>query len=104
MHNCFKLKTKICFCDDNQMLVINVHASYISTEFLQITRKDKIVYLYLLAYSIDLLQTFYIDVFDFLKQNYKTLLSEKIRCITYNTNKADFIFFIQKTQLQFIHS
>ena len=82
------------------MLIIDGHTFHVLTKFIQFTCNHKIVYLYLPAYSIYLLQLLDIDVFSSLKQNYKTLLAKKTRFITYNINKADFISLIQKAQQQ----
>lgn len=62
------------------------------------------VYLYLSAQSTHLLQSLDIDVFSFLKQNYKTLLTKKTQFITYNLDKANFVSLIQKTLKQGINS
>lgn len=45
-----------------------------------------------------LLKFFNINIFGFLKQNYKTLLAKITWFTTYNFNKANFIFLIQKIQ------
>ena len=80
------------------MLIVDDHAFYITNEFIRFTRKHKIVCLYLLTYSMHLLQSLNISVFGSLKQNYKTLLAEKTRFTTYNINKADFVSLIQKAR------
>lgn len=79
-------------------MIIDGYTSYISTEFIQFTQEYKIVYLCLLAHSTYLLQLLDIAVFDLLKQNYKTLLVEKARFITYNIDKPNFISLIQKAR------
>ena len=45
-----------------------------------------------------LLQSFDVSVFNLLKENYKKLLSEKTRFLTYNIDKTDFILLIQKAR------
>lgn len=82
------------------MLIFDGHASHTSTKFVLFMYKHKIVYLYLPAYSLHLLQPLDVCVFCFLKQNYKTLLFEKTWFTTYNIDKANFISLIQKTRIQ----
>lgn len=84
------------------MLIIDDHTSHVCNEFISFTCKHKIVYLYLLLHLTYLLQPFDVDVFDLLKQNYKTLLAEKTQFTIYNFDKVDFIFVIQIAQQQHI--
>lgn len=76
------------------MLIVNKHASYISTKFIQFTRKHKGIYLYLLTDSTYLLQLLNIGVFGSLKQDYKMLLAKKTSFKIYNIDKVDFISLI----------
>ena len=96
MRSCFEPEIKHRLCNDYQILIIDGHSSHILAKFIQFTRKHKILCLCLLAHSIHLLQPLDIGVFNLLKQNYKTLLAKKIWFTTYNIDKADFIFLIQK--------
>lgn len=82
------------------MLIVNGHASHVSTEFIRFAREHKIVCLCLPAHSTHLLQPLDVGVFGPLKQNYKTLLAEKTRFTTYSLDKADFISLIQKARQQ----
>ena len=62
MHDCFEPKTKYCFYSENQILIIDGHASNISTKFIQFVCKHKIVCLCLSSYSIYLLQPLNIGI------------------------------------------
>ncbi len=62
------------------------------------------IYMCLLLHSTHLFQPLDVSVFGSLKQNYKKLLSEKIRFSTYNIDKTDFISLIQKARRQDISS
>ncbi len=73
------------------MLTVNNYTSHVTSEFIYFPKEHKIVCLCLKAHLSHLLQPFDIGVFNFLKQNYKTLRAEKTRFTTYNIDKADFI-------------
>ncbi len=60
------------------------------------------VYLCLLAFFINLLHLFEIEVFSLLKHNYKMLLAQKIQFTTLNIDKTDFIILIQNLQQKVI--
>ena len=82
MRDCFEPETKHCLCNDYRMLIVDGHASHVSTEFIQFVRENKIVCLCLPAHSIHLLQPLDIGVFGPLKQNYKTLPAENTQFTT----------------------
>ncbi len=86
------------------LLIVDGHASHLSTEFITFTQANKIICLCLPSYLTDLLQPLDISVFGSLKQNYKNLLSEKTCSSTYNIEKTDFITLIQKARRQGISS
>ena len=104
MRDCFHPETKDRLRGDYRMLIVDGHASHVSTEFIRFAREHKIVCLCLPAHSTHLLQPLDVGVFGPLKQNYKTLLAEKTRFTTYNLDKADFISLIQKARQQGINS
>ena len=100
MRDCFEPTTRAYLRGEYRMLIVDGHASHVSTEFIRFTREHKIICLCLSAHSTHLLQPLDVGVFDPLKQNYKTLLAEKTRFTTYNIDKADFISLIQKARQQ----
>ena len=77
IRDCFHPETKDCLRGDYRMFIVDGHASHISTEFIRFVREHKIVCLCLPAHSAHLLQPLDVGVFGSLKQNYKTLLTEK---------------------------
>ncbi len=104
MRDCFHPETKDRLRDDHRILIVDGHAFHVSTEFIRFAHEHKIVCLCLPAHSTHLLQPLDVGVFGPLKQNYKTLVAEKIRFTTYNLDKADFISLIQKARQQGINS
>ncbi len=87
-----------------RLLIIDGHASHMSTKFITFTRANKIICLCLPPNSTHLLQPLDVSVFGLLKKNYKKLLSKKTRFSTYNIDKTDFISLIQKARRQGISS
>ncbi len=59
------------------LLVVDGHASHMSTKFIKFTRVHKIICLCLSLHLTHLLQSLDVSVFCPLKQNYKKLLAEK---------------------------
>ena len=100
MEECFKLATRSNLLGRYCLLIVDGHASYVSTEFIKFIQANKFICLCLQPYLIHLLQTLDVIVFGPLKQNYKRFLSEKTCFITYNINKANFISLIQKARRQ----
>lgn len=78
IRDCFKPEIKHRLYGDYQMLIIDQYISHVSTKFIKFTRKHKIMRLCLPTHSMPLLQLLDINIFDFLKQNYKRLLAKKI--------------------------
>lgn len=89
--NYFEPESKRCLYDDNQILIIDERISHLWTQFVRFMCEHKILYLCLLARSIPSLKPLDVDIYAFLKQSYKTLLSEKTRFTTYNIDQPDFI-------------
>ena len=104
MSDRFEPGTRSYLCGEYQMLIIDGHASHVSTEFIRFAREHKIVCLCWPAHSTHLLQPLDVRVFGSLKQNYKTLLAKRTRFTTYNIDKADFISLKQKARQQSITS
>ena len=100
MRDCLEPATKIHPRDEYRMLIVDGHASHVTNEFIKFTQEPKIVYLCLPAHSTHLLKPLDVGVYGPLKRNYKTLLAEKTRFITYNIDKANFISLIQKARRQ----
>ena len=98
IRNCFEPETRSYLRGEYRMLIVDGHASHVSTEFIRFAQEHKIVCLCLPAHSTHLLQPLDVGVFGPLKQNCKTLLAEKTRFTTYNIDKADSISLIQKAQ------
>ena len=67
MRNCFESKIKHIFCADYSILIVDRHAFFTLTEFIQFKYKYKIVCLYLLVHFTYLLKPLDVDIFDFLK-------------------------------------
>lgn len=67
--DCFYPESKDRFCGDYQILIVDGHASYVSTKFICFVRKHKIVYLYLSVHFTHLLQLLNVGIFSLLKQN-----------------------------------
>ncbi len=104
MEECFEPFTRCYLQGESRFLIVDGHASYISTKFITFTRANEIICLCLPPYLTYLLQTLDDSVFGPLKQNYKKLLSEKTRFSTYNIDKNDFIFMVSKAKRQDISS
>ena len=104
MEECFEPSIRSNLIGQYRLLIVNRHASYVSTEFIKFTWANKIICLYLPPHLTHLLQPLDIGVFGPLKQNYKKLLSKKTRFTTYNIDKANFILLIQKARRQDITS
>ena len=104
MEECFQLFTRSHLRGEYRLLIVDGHASHVSTEFIPFTRANKIICLSLPPHLTYLLQPLDVSVFGPLKQNYKKLLSEKTRFSTYNIDKTDFISLIQKAIRQGISS
>ncbi len=98
MHDCFEPEIRSYLCGEYQILIVDGHASHLSTEFIRFTQEHKIVCLCLPAHSTHLLKPPDVGVISLLKQNYKTLRAEKTQFTMYNIDKADFIFLIQKAR------
>ncbi len=77
MRHCFESTIKAKRNDECQKLIVERHASHVST-----------------------VQLLGVGAFCFLKQNYKTLLAHNTRFTTYNIDKADFIALIQMARQQ----
>ena len=67
MRNCFKPETRRYLYDEYQMLIVDSHASHVSTEFIRFAKENKIVCLCLPAHSTYLLQPLDVGVFGPLK-------------------------------------
>ena len=94
IQDCFEPATRSYLRGQYWLLIIDRHASHVSTEFIKVTQAHKIICLCLPPHSTHLLQPLDVSVFGPLKQNYKKLLAEKTRFSTYNIDKADFISLI----------
>ena len=104
IEECFELFTRSHLRGQYQLLIVDGHASHMSTEMIKFTRARKIICLCLPPHSTNLLQPLDVGVFGPLKQNFKKLLSDKTCFSTYNINKTDFISLIQITRRQGISS
>ena len=104
IEECFEPFTRSQLQGEYRLLIVNGHASYVSTKFITFIRAHKIICLCLPTHLAYLLQPLNVSVFGPLKQNYKKLLSEKTRFSTYNIDKTDFISLIQKARRQDISS
>ncbi len=91
---CFEPATRSHLQGQHRLLIVDGHNFHISTEFIKFTRTNKIICLYLPPHSTHFQQLLDVNVFGPLKQNYKKLLSEKTRLLTYKVDKADFISLI----------
>ena len=67
IHDCFEPETKHRLHGKYRMLIVDGHASYVSTEFIRFALEHKIVCLYLPAHSTYLLQPLDVGVFGPLK-------------------------------------
>ena len=92
MEECFETATRSNLLCQYCFLIIDGHASHVSTEFIKFIQANKMICLCLSAHLTYLLQSLDIGVFGPLKQNYKKLISEKTCFITYNIDKIDFIY------------
>ena len=104
MEECFGPATRSNLLGQYCLLIVDGHASHVSTEFIKFTRANKIICLCLPPHSTHLLQPLDVGVFGPLKQNYKKVLSKKTRFTIYNIDKTDFISLIQKARGQGITS
>ena len=98
MEECFELFTRSYLWGEYRLLIIDGHASHMSTKFITFTQANKIICLYLSPHLAHLLQPLDVSVFSSLKQNYKTFLFEKTHFSIYNIDKTDFILPIQKAR------
>ena len=98
MKECFEPYTRSQLRGEYRLLIVDGHASHVSTEFITFTQKHKIICLCLPSPSTYLLQPLNVSVFGPLKQNYQKLLSKKTRFSTYNIDKTDFISLIQEAR------
>ena len=104
LRDCFEPATRAELQGEYRLLIVDGHASHVSNKFIKFVKANKIICLCLPPHSTHLLQPLDVSVFGPLKQNYKKLLAEKTRFITYNINKVDFISLIQQARWQDITS
>ena len=95
LKNCFEPATSAKLQGEYQLLIFDRYASHVSNEFIKFVKANMIICLCLPPHSTHLLQPLDVSIFGPLKQNYKKLLAEKTRFITYNIDKVDFISLIQ---------
>ena len=71
MKECFEPYTRSQLRGEYQLLIVDDHASHVSTEFITFTQKHKIICLCLPPYLTYQLQPLDVSVFGLIKQNYK---------------------------------
>jgi len=98
IQKCFDSETKICQKDEYQMLLIDDHASHITTQMIDYCISQKIILLCLLTYTTHLLQSLDVEVFASLATAYKTHVQRVTQLeISYSIDKTNFLKLYQLT-------
>ncbi len=92
VQKCFDSETKICQKDEYWMLLIDDHASHITTQMIDYCISQKIILLYLSTHITHLLQSLNVEVFASLTTAYKTHVQRVTQFeISYSINKTNFL-------------
>ena len=105
IQKCFDSEIKICQKDEYWILLINDHASYITTQMIDYCISQKIILLCLLTHTTHLLQSLDVEVFASLATAYKTHVQRVTQLeINYSINKTNFLKLYQLTRHETITS
>ncbi len=89
---CFNSETKICQKDEYWMLLINDHASHITTQMIDYCISQKIILLYFSTHIIHLLQSLNVEIFASLITAYKSHVQRITQLeISYSIDKTNFL-------------
>jgi len=105
IQKCFDSETKICQKDEYWMLLIDDHASHITTQMIDYCISQKIILLCLSTHTIHLLQSLNVEVFASLVTAYKTHVQRVTWLeVSYSIDKTNFLKLYQLTQHKTITS
>ena len=92
IRKCFDPETKICQKGEYRMLLIDDHASHITTQVIDYCVSQKIILLCLLTHTTHLLQSLDVEVFASLATAYKAHVQRVTRLeISYSIDKTNFL-------------
>ena len=98
LKRCFEPATAKYLHGDYRLLMVDGHASHISTEFIKFCNEKKIIPLYLPPHTTHLLQPLDVSVFGPLSREYKKQLEAVTRFNVCSIDKVDFLKIIQKQE------
>ena len=92
IQKCFDSETKICQKDEYRMLLIDDHASHITTQVIDYCISQKIILLCLSTHTTHLLQSLNVEVFALLITAYKTHVQRATQLEdSYSIDKMNFL-------------
>ena len=103
LKRCFEPATAKYLHGDYRLLMVDGHASHISTEFIKFCNEKKIIPLCLPPHTTHLLQPLDVSVFGPLSREYKKQLEAVTRFNVCSIDKVDFLKIIQKARKEAIN-
>ena len=104
LKKCFEPATAKYLHGEYRLLIVDGHASHISTEFIKSCNEKKIILLCLPPHTTHMLQTLDVSVFGPLSREYKKQLEVVNRFNACSVDKVDFLKIIQKARKEAINT
>ncbi len=99
LQNCFEPETRARLKERYRLLILDEHASHLTSDAIRFVKKNKIILLCLFSHFIDLLQPLDVEIFHSLTSAYRRELETFTRYdVEYSIDKYDFISLYQKAR------